>query len=90
MPAQASSDNKRIAKNTMFLYIRMGILMLVQLYTSRIILSSLGVDDYGIYNIVGSIIVSFSFISNPLSSATQRFYNFELLLSAKHFELNKN
>lgn len=78
MPAQASSDNKRIAKNTMFLYIRMGILMLVQLYTSRIILSSLGVDDYGIYNIVGSIIVSFSFISNPLSSATQRFYNFEL------------
>lgn len=56
----------------------MGVTMLVQLYTSRIVLNALGVNDYGIYNIVGSVIVAFSFISGPLSSATQRFYNFEL------------
>ena len=60
------------------MYIRMSITMLVQLYTSRIVLNALGVDDYGIYNIVGSIIVAFSFISGPLGTATQRFYNFEL------------
>lgn len=52
--------------------------MLVQLYTSRVVLAALGIDDYGIYNIVGSVIVAFSFVSSPLSSATQRFYNFEL------------
>ena len=62
----------------MFLYARMGIIMLVQLYTSRIVLNALGVKDYGIYNIVGSIIVAFNFISIPLSTATQRFYNYEL------------
>lgn len=56
----------------------MGITMLVQLYTSRIVLNSLGVNDYGIYNVVGSVIVAFSFISGPLGTATQRFYNFEL------------
>ena len=56
----------------------MGVTMLVQLYTSRIVLNALGVDDYGIYNIVGSVIVAFSFISGPLGAATQRFYNFEL------------
>lgn len=71
-------NNKRIAKNTLYMYIRMGVTMLVQLYTSRIVLNTLGVDDYGIYNIVGSVIVAFSFISGPLGAATQRFYNFEL------------
>lgn len=56
----------------------MGVTMLVQLYTSRVVLNALGVDDYGIYNIVGSVIIAFSFISGPLGTATQRFYNFEL------------
>lgn len=74
----AISNNKRIAKNTLFMYFRMGITMLVTLYTSRIILQVLGVDDYGIYNIVGSIVVAFSFLSGPLGAATQRFYNYEL------------
>lgn len=74
----ASENNKRIARNTLYMYIRMGITMFVQLYTSRIVLNSLGVDDYGIYNIVGSFIVAFSFVSGPLGTATQRFYNFEL------------
>lgn len=78
MLTQSSENNKRIAKNTLFMYFRMGITMLVQLYTSRIVLNSLGVDDYGIYNVVGSVIVAFSFISGPLGTATQRFYNFEL------------
>ena len=72
------TNNKRIAKNTMILYIRMGITMLVQLYTSRVVLQALGVTDYGIYNIVGTVVVMFSFISNPLNTATQRFYNYEL------------
>lgn len=78
-----TSNNKRIAKNTLYMYIRMGVTMLVQLYTSRIVLNTLGVDDYGIYNIVGSVIVAFSFISGPLGAATQRFYNFELGRSNK-------
>lgn len=73
-----SENNKRIAKNTMFLYMRMGISMLVGLYTSRIVLDALGVDNYGIYNVVGSFIVAFTFISGPLGTATQRFLNFEL------------
>lgn len=73
-----SSNNKRIAKNTIFLYIRMGISMLVGLYTSRIVLETLGIDNFGIYNVVASFIVAFTFISGPLGTATQRFLNFEL------------
>lgn len=73
-----SANNRRIAKNTLLLYVRMGITMLVQLYTSRVVLQALGIDDYGIYSIVGSVVVMFSFISGPLGTATQRFYNFEL------------
>ena len=67
-----------IVKNTLLLYIRMFISMIISLYTSRIILDILGVKDFGVYNVVGTIITSFSFISGPLSTATQRFYNFEL------------
>ena len=78
MSSQTTDNNKRIAKNTLYLYIRMGIIMLVQLYTSRIVLNTLGVDDYGIYNVVGSVVVMFSFISGPLGTATQRFFNYEL------------
>ena len=73
-----SANNKRIAKNTMYMYFRMGINMLVSLYTSRVVLSYLGICDFGIYNVVGSFVAAFSFISGPLSGATQRFYNFEL------------
>lgn len=73
-----SSNNKRIAKNTILMYFRMFITMSVQLYTSRVILENLGVTDYGIYSIVGSFIVMFTFISGPLEAATQRFMTFEL------------
>ena len=71
-------DNKRIAKNTAMLYIRMIILMAVTLYTSRVILAVLGVDDYGIYSLIGGIIALFSFISQALVQAMQRFFNVAL------------
>lgn len=71
-------DNKRIAKNTVALYIRMLLLMAVSLYTSRVILDVLGVDDYGIYNLIGGFVTLFSFISSALVGAMQRFFNVAL------------
>lgn len=68
-------NNKRIAKNTLALYLRMLLLMAVTLYTSRVILATLGVDDYGIYNLIGGFITLFSFISHALVGAMQRFFN---------------
>ena len=73
-----STTNKRIAKNTILLYIRMGISTLVSLYTSRVVLQTLGVDDFGIYNLVGGIVVTFQFLNSSLSGATSRFLTFEL------------
>lgn len=73
-----NDSNKRIAKNTALLYFRMLFTMGVGLYTSRIVLNALGIEDFGIYNIVGGIVVLFSFLSNALTSATQRFLTFEL------------
>lgn len=73
-----TANNKRIAKNTLYLYFRMLLIMGVTLYTSRIVLNALGVEDFGIYNIVGGVVILFSFINNALSSATQRFLNFEI------------
>lgn len=73
-----SSNNKRIAKNTLLLYFRMLLTMLVSLYTSRVVLKELGVDDYGIYNVVGGVVAMFNVISGALSSAIGRFITFEL------------
>lgn len=73
-----SANNKRIAKNTIFLYIRMLLIMAVSLYTSRVVLKTLGVEDFGIYNVVGGLASSFAFFSSSLSNATQRFLNVEL------------
>lgn len=72
------SDNKRIVKNTFMLYIRMMFSMLVSLYTSRVVLNTLGVEDYGIYGVVGGIVVLFSFLNATMSGATSRFLTFEL------------
>lgn len=72
------SDNKRIAKNTIFLYFRMFLIMGVSLYTSRIVLETLGVEDFGLYNVVGGIVTMFSFINGSLGSATSRYITFEL------------
>lgn len=69
-------NNKKIAKNTIFLYVRMLLILIVSLYTSRVVLDSLGIDDFGIYNIVGGVISLFAFINGPMIEATQRFLNF--------------
>ena len=73
-----SENTKRIAKNTLMLYGRMLFSMFVSLYTSRVILNALGVEDYGIYNVVGGFVAMFSLISSSLSSSTGRFLTFEL------------
>ena len=72
------ADNKRIAKNTIYLYIRTFVSMIVALYTSRKILEALGVDDFGIFNVVGGIISLMSFINGSMSVATQRYLTYEL------------
>lgn len=73
-----SSSNKRIAKNTLMLYIRMFISMLVGLYTSRVVLATLGVEDYGIYGVVGGVVGMMGFLNASMSGATSRFLTFEL------------
>lgn len=79
MDENISPDNsKRIAKNTLLLYIRTFVTMFISLYTSRIVLEVLGIDDFGIYNVVGGFVGMFSLISATLTSSTQRFITFEL------------
>lgn len=75
--ADFSTNNKRIAKNTMFLYIRMFFTLIVSLYTSRVVLNTLGVVDYGVYNTVAGFVTMFAFLNATLSASMQRFYNFE-------------
>lgn len=71
-------DNKRVAKNTLMLYVRMLISMAVSLYTSRVVLATLGVDDYGICGLVGGVVAMFTFLNASMSGATSRFLTFEL------------
>lgn len=78
MSTQTSHNNKRIAKNTLFLYMRMFVMMLTALFTSRIVLDVLGAADYGLNNVIGGVVVLFSFLNSALLSATQRFLNFHL------------
>lgn len=73
-----SNTNKRIAKNTIALYIRMAFAMLVSLYTSRVVLQTLGVEDFGTYGVVGGIVTLFAFVNNTLVGSIQRFLNFEI------------
>lgn len=75
---ETSSNNKRIAKNSLFLYVRLLLMMAITLFTSRVVLDSLGETDYGIYNVVGGVVAMFSFIQNSLVIAIQRFITFEL------------
>lgn len=72
-----SVKNKRIAKNTVFLYLRMLLVLIVQLYTSRVILNTLGIQNFGIYNVVAGFVTMFGFLNSTLSSSMQRFYNYE-------------
>ncbi len=71
-------DNRRIAKNTIFLYFRMLLTMAVGLFTSRVILASLGVVDYGISNVVGGVVAMFGFLNAAMTTSTQRYLTFEL------------
>lgn len=72
-----SSNNQDIAKNTLFLYIRMAFSLVISLYTSRIILKVLGIEDYGVYNVVAGFVSMFAFLNTALSSSIQRYYNYE-------------
>lgn len=74
----AAENTRRVVKNTFMLYVRMLFSMLVSLYTSRLVLNTLGVEDYGIYNVVGGLVAMFSMVSTSLSSAVSRFLTFEL------------
>ena len=76
--ASNQHSGKRIAKNTLFLYFRTIFVMAVGLYTSRVVLQVLGVDDYGIYNVVGGFVAMFALLSGSLTIASQRFLAFEL------------
>lgn len=76
--SDTSQNNKRIAKNTLLLYLRMLFMMAVSLYTSRVVLHTLGIEDFGIYNVVGGVVAMFSVISGSLSAAISRFITYEL------------
>lgn len=78
MSADYSNNNKRIARNTFLLYLRMLFLLILSLYTSRVLLDALGVEDFGLYNVVGGIVAIFTFICTAMSNSTLRFITFEL------------
>ena len=72
-----ATNNRRIARNTIFLYIRMVVVMLISLYTTRVLMRVLGITDYGIYNVVSGFVTMFSFLNTSMAQGTQRFYNYE-------------
>lgn len=72
-----SGNNARIAKNTLFLYGRMLFVLFVSIYTTRVVLNALGVEDYGVYNVVCGFVAMFGFLNTSLSNGVQRFYNYE-------------
>lgn len=76
--ANSNSKTQRIIKNTFALYVRMAVTMLISLYTSRVVLKELGIDDFGIFSAVGGFVSVFSFLKSSMSSSTQRFLSFEM------------
>lgn len=78
-----AENNKRIAKNTLLLYLRLLFIMVVSLYTSRVVLNTLGVEDFGIYNVVGGVVAMLAFFNSSMTTSTQRFLNYEM---GKHNE----
>ena len=71
------SNNSKIARNTLFLYIRMVFVLIVGLYTSRVVLNVLGASDYGTFNVIAGFVSLFSFLNATFTASIQRFYNFE-------------
>lgn len=78
MKTEQNLDKHRIAKNTLLLYVRMFLMILIGLYTSRIVLKALGVSDYGVYNVVGGMVSMFAFLNSAMVAASQRFISYEL------------
>lgn len=78
----SQQNNKKIAKNTLFLYFRMILIMGVTLYTSRVVLNALGVVDYGVYNVVGGMVAMFAFLNTALAQATERYIAYGLASSS--------
>lgn len=76
--AEYKTSNSRLAKNTIFLYLRMIFIMAVTLYTSRVILQVLGIEDYGIYNVVAGLVAMFGFFNSAMSGTTQRYISYYL------------
>ena len=76
--SESTVNNKRIAKNTIYLYLRMLFVMLVGLYTVRAILDILGEVDYGLYNVVGGVVTMFAFMNRTLSTSSQRYFSIEI------------
>lgn len=72
------SDNRRIVNNTLALYVRQIITVIISLYTSRVVLSALGVDNYGIYNLVGGVVVLFTILTSSMNGAIARFIAYEI------------
>ena len=73
-----AENNKRIAKNTVILYFRMALIMAIALYTSRVVLNTLGEIDYGIYNVIGGVVLMFTFLNGAMAASTSRFITVEL------------
>ena len=76
--ANKVAANKRIARNSFFMSIRMVFVLVLTLYTTRVVLSVLGVEDYGVYNVVCGFVSMFTFLNVSMSNGIQRFYNYEL------------
>lgn len=72
------TNTSRIAKNTLMLYFRQILIMLVSLYTVRVVLNTLGAEDYGIYNVVAGVVTMFGFLSGTMASASQRYFSWAL------------
>ena len=73
-----ASSTKRIARNTLMLYFRQMLIMAVSLYTVRVVLNTLGAEDYGIYNVVAGVVTMFGFVNNAMATASQRYLSFAL------------
>ena len=86
---QNTVSYQQIAKNTVILYLRMLLNMVVTFYTSRIVLDALGVNDYGIYNVVGGVVIIFTFLNTAMSSSTQRFITFEIGKKSDSYRMSR-
>ena len=84
-----TGSKRKILKNTMVLYVRVIATMLIALYTSRVVLKALGIEDYGLYNVVGGVVALFSFLKTSLASATQRFMSYELGRATDEADTNR-